>query len=196
SLDQVLSTFAPKVRAQAKELLGQLGTGVAAQGPRIARTLATAPAALADITNLGRSINRPGQPLASLVSGGDVAVAAAQPPADALARGFRPQAETLATIPAEARAVRTALEVAPEALRHVTDDLEPATRLLGELAGLARDARPLLRVAPSAMRRTASLLPVAGPGLASLDRPLKRLSSAIPATMTLLTTFSPAATPA
>lgn len=196
SLDDVLSTFAPKVRARAQTLLGQLGTGVAARGPQIAETLSLAPGALARLAGVSRAVNRADEPLGRLVEGADTAVAAAHPAAGTLARGFRPEADVLAAVPAEARAVRAALQVAPEALRHVTEDLAPATRLLTELGGLARDSRGLLSRAPRALRKTAALLPVAGPGLASLDRPLTRLAGAIPPTMTLLRRFSPVATPA
>jgi ABC-type transporter Mla subunit MlaD len=196
SLDQILTTFDPKVRARAQDLLGQLGTGVAARGPQIAETLSLSPTALGDLAHVARAVNRPGEPLGRLVDGAGVAVTAARPAAAALAHGFRPEAETLAAVAVEGRAVRAALHLAPEAMRSVTRDLEPVTGLLTELNGLARDSRRLLDAAPRSLRRTAALLPVAGPGLAALDRPLRRLAGAIPPTMTLLRTFSPVATPA
>lgn len=196
SLDEILTTFDPKVRARAQDLLGQLGTGVAARGPQIAESLSSAPALLGDLADVARAINRPGEPLGHLVEGAGVAVAAAHPVAADFAQGFRPEADVLAAIPAEGRAVRAALQLAPDAMRHITDDLEPVTRLLTELNGLARDSGPLLDDAPRSLRRTAALLPVAGPGLAALDRPVKRLARAIPPTMTLLRTFAPVATPA
>ena len=128
SLDQVLSTFEPKVRAQAQALLGQLAMGVAAQGPEVAHTLAVAPAALSDVGAVARAINRPDQPLGRLVGGARVAAAAAAPVADAFARGLRPEAATFASVPAESRATRRALALAPAALDHVTHDLRPVDR--------------------------------------------------------------------
>jgi phospholipid/cholesterol/gamma-HCH transport system substrate-binding protein len=196
SLQEVLSIFDPHVRARAQELLAQLGTGVAARGPQIAATLSAAPATLADVAGVATAVNRRGEPLGRFVDGAGAAVAAAHPAAAELARGFRPEAEVLGAVPAEAVAVRTALRVAPDAMRHVAHDLEPATRLLTELDGLARDSRPLLKLASLSLRKTAALLPVAGAGLASLDRPLRRLAGATGPTMTLLRTFSPVATPA
>jgi len=195
-LDQVLSTFEPKVRAQTQALLGQLATGVAARGPELAHTLAVAPGALEDVGAVAGATNRRDQPLERLVGGAHVAATAAAPVADAFARGLRPEAATLATVPAQAGATRRALALAPTALAHVTSDLEPVDRILAELTGLARDSRPLLKAAPDSLRKTAALLPVGGRGLASLDPALRELSSAIPPTMTLLATFSPVATPA
>jgi len=196
SLDEILTTFDPKVRARAQALLGQLGSGVAARGPQVSETLALAPGLLTDLADVAADVNRPGEPLGRLVDGAGTAVSAAHPAADEFARGLRPEADVLATVPDERRAVRGALRVAPDAMRHVTRDLEPVTGLLTELNELARDSRPLLDVAPRSLRQTAALLPVAGPGLAALDRPLRRLVRAIPPTMTLLRTFSPVATPA
>jgi phospholipid/cholesterol/gamma-HCH transport system substrate-binding protein len=196
SLDQILTTFDPKVRARAQDLLGQLGIGVSARGPQLAETLSLSPTVLDDLADVARAVNRPDEPLGRLVDGAGVAVTAAYPAAAALAHGFRPEAETLAPVPAEGRAVRAALRLAPKAMRHVTRDLEPVNGLLTELNGLARDSRPLLGAAPRSLRSTAALLPVAGPGLATLDRPLRRLAGAIPPTMKLLRTFSPVATPA
>lgn len=195
-LDQVLSTFEPRVRAQTRALLGQLATGVAARGPEVARTLAIAPGALLDVGAVTRAINRRDQPLGRFLDGARVAATAAAPVADAFARGLRPEAATLAAVPAEADATRRALTLAPVALEHVKNDLRPVNRILAELTGLARESRPLLNAAPDSLRRTATLLPVGGRGLASLDRALRELSTAIPPTMTLLRTFSPVATPA
>lgn len=196
TLDQILTTFGPKVRTRAQTLLDQLGTGVAARGPEIADTLRVAPTALTALADVARALNRPDEPLGGLIDGAGTAVAAARPAANTLARGLRPEADVLATVPDEAPAVEATLTLAPVALRHLTRDLEPVTGLLRELGGLARDSRPLLRAASHSLHTTAALLPVAGPGLAALDRPLERLAGAIPPTMTLLTTFSPIATPA
>lgn len=196
SLDQVLSTFEPKVRAQTEALLGQLGLGVAARGPEVAHTLAVAPGALPDVSAVARAINRRDQPLAHLIGGAGVAAAAAAPVAGAFAAGLRPEAATLAPVPEKASATQHALALAPAALDHVTSDLEPVDRLLTQLTGLGRDSRPLLAAAPDSLRQAAALLPVGGRGLASLDRPLHELSTAIPPTMTLLATFSPVAAPA
>ncbi len=198
-LDQVLSTFDPATRARTRELLGQLGAGAANRGSDAATVLGGAPGLLADTTTVARALNGSQEPVAAVIDGAGAAVAAAVPRARDLAAAYLPEARALAAIPAERHAVTAALSAAPGALRTVTRELAPATRLVQALGRLATASRPLLEASPRGFGETARLLPDAGPGLASLEPVFDRLERAAAPSLRLLRGLrraGPAAVPA
>jgi hypothetical protein len=113
-----------------------------------------------------------------------------------LATGFRPEAQALAPLRTERPAARAALDVAPAALAAVTTDLPPARSLLSELGTLAIDTRPLLRVAPAGLTELGRMLPLAGPGLASLNPALQQFNATTAPTLGLLRALGPSLDPA
>jgi ABC-type transporter Mla subunit MlaD len=56
-LDQVLATFDPQTRARTRDLLGELGTGVAGQGQAVNNVLGSAPGFLSSLGSVSAAIN-------------------------------------------------------------------------------------------------------------------------------------------
>jgi virulence factor Mce-like protein len=191
-LDQVLATFDPQTRARTKDLLGELGTGVAGQGQTVNNVLGRAPGLLSSLGSVSAAINaRPGA-MQALISSTEGAAAAVDPVRDSLANGFRPVAQALSPLAVQRANVQATLEHAPLTLSELDSGLPAVTALVAQVQGLAQAATPTLAAAPAALNETTALLRDAGPSLRSANATLHLVQGAVTPTLGFLQTAQPA----
>ncbi len=191
-LDQVLATFDPETRTRTRELLGELGTGVAGQGQAINNVLGTLPGFLSSVGSVSAAINaRPGA-MRALISSSQGAAAAFDPVRGNLANGFQPEAQALSPFAVQGASVQATLEQAPPTLSELHSGLPAVSALVAQVQGLAQAATPTLAAAPAALNETTALLRDAGPGLRSANATLHLARGAVSPTLSFLKTAQPA----
>jgi ABC-type transporter Mla subunit MlaD len=190
-LDTALSTLDPETRARTRDLLGQLGEGVAGRGEDINRGLLNGGPAIDEATRVTSAIAARKGATTSLIHGGDTIADAAQPVRDPIANGFAPQGKFFGAIADEQNSISNLLQIAPSALTGARSGLSDSSPFVVQLGGLARDALPALRAAPASMTQTAALLREAVPSIGDLHTTLKVAQRAVKPTLALLKTVDP-----
>jgi ABC-type transporter Mla subunit MlaD len=191
-LDQVLDTFNPQTRANTREFLGELGTGLAGQGQNLNETLGEAPGFMQNLGSVAAAVNsRPGA-VSGLISSSQGAAAAVDPVRNSLADGFQPEWQALAPFANDPSDVQATLVQAPPTLSEVQSGLPSVRALVAQVQGLAQAATPTLSAAPAALGQTSALLDAAKPGLHNADATLKLAARAVNPTLTFLQTAQPA----
>jgi ABC-type transporter Mla subunit MlaD len=191
-LDQVLDTFDPQTRARTRQLIGELGTGLAGRGQDVNQILGEASGFLQNLGSVAAAINsRPGA-MRALISSSQGALNAFDPVRYNLAYGFQSEAQALQPFVNQSASVQGTLEQAPPTLSEVQSGLPPVRALVAQVKGLAQDATPTLSAAPPALNQTNALLDSAKPGLRSANTTLQLGSSAVNPTVTFLQTAQPA----
>jgi virulence factor Mce-like protein len=191
-LDQVLATFDPQTRARTRDLLAELGTGVAGQGQAVNSVLGSAPGFLSSLGSVSAAINARAGAMQALISSSQGAAAAVDPVRDNLANGFRPVAQALSPFAVQRANVQATLEHAPLTLSELNSGLPAVTALVAQVQGLAQAATPTLAVAPAALNQTTALLRDAGPSLRSTNATLHLVQSAVSPTLGFLKAAQPA----
>jgi virulence factor Mce-like protein len=191
-LDQVLATFDPQTRARTRDLLGELGTGVAGQGQAVNNVLGSTPGFLSSVGSVSAAINaRPGA-MQALISSSQGAAAAVDPVRENLANGFQPVAQALSPFAVQRANVQATLEHAPLTLSELDSGLPAVTALVAQVQGLAQAATPTLAAAPAALNETTALVRDAGPSLRSTNATLHLARGAVSPTLAFLQTAQPA----
>jgi ABC-type transporter Mla subunit MlaD len=191
-LDQVLGTFDPQTRANTRQFLGELGTGVAGRGQDINGTLGAAPGFIQNLGSVAAAIDsRPGA-MGALISSSQGAAAAFDPVRYNLAYGFQPEAQALQPFANDPGDVQGTLDQAPPTLSEVQSGLPSVRALVAQVQGLAQAATPTLSAAPAALNQTTALLGTAQPGLRNLGSTLQLAQRAVNPTLTFLQTAHPA----
>ena len=190
-LDTALSTLDPTTRARTKELLSQLGEGVAGRGEDINRGLMNGGPAINEASIVTRAISARKGATTSLIHGSNTIAGASEPVRDAIAKGFAPQANVLHAIASESHSLTTLFEVAPSALSGTRSGLAESSPLVQAVGGLAHDSLPALRAAPASLTQTAALLREAVPSIGNLHTTLKVAQRAVKPTLALLKTVDP-----
>lgn len=174
-LQQLLSVFDPKTRAQTSRMLRELGGGMGGHSEDIHDLLANAPDLLddlgtsahalasdeADLPGLLRSMDR----LAARFDGRQEQISALVEQSDATMRAFavddgRPLQRTLAETPAtltKTRAALASLDAPLADLKTAMETVQPGTRALGKstpnIRGLLREGVPVLEKVPGVAKR-------------------------------------------
>jgi ABC-type transporter Mla subunit MlaD len=192
-LDKVLDALDPATRGAARNTIDALGIGVADRGQELSQTLQVAPATLTSLATTLGSVSAHPMSLRDLVDAGAGAAQAAAPVAQQdIAGGFRPEAEALRPLITARRQVGATLDQAVPTLAVMPVQLAPTSRLAVALTRFTAVATPVLQAAPPALSQTASLLREAQPGVRAADQTLGLLRRAIPPTLGLLNTVTPA----
>lgn len=163
-LDDFLSIFDERTRADVDRNLDYLGTALAGRGTAINRSLAALPELFGDLPPVMRTLADPDTQLARLVTEAGDAARVVAPLSDELARGFSGMADTFEALSRDPQALRDTIERSPATLDEGIRSLPPTRPFLGRLAAISDEvrgtARELRRSLPAVNRALAAGTPV------------------------------------
>ena len=159
-LEDVLSTFQPRTRADARRALGGFGDAFAGRGEQINSTILALRPFLVHLTPVMRNLADPRSELRRLVPALSAAAAQVAPVAEVQARLFGELADTFAAIDRDPRALQDTIEETPPTLTAATESFGVQTPFLARFADVSRRL---------------------GPGAAELRRALPLLNGALSA---------------
>lgn len=141
-LEDVLSTFAPETRRDARDALEQFGNAIAGRGPAINTTIGSLEPFTRYLLPVMRNLSDPDTELENFFPGLARAAAEAAPVAEVQARWFGEMATTFAAMSRDPEALRQTIEESPETLAVATDSFRVQTPFLARFAAVSRDLQP------------------------------------------------------
>jgi virulence factor Mce-like protein len=141
-LEDVLSTFAPKTREDARDSLEGFGNSIAGRGPAINTTIRELRPFTRYLLPVMRNLSDPKTELRNFFPGLGAAAAEAAPVAQVQARWFGEMATTFAAISRDPEALRQTIEESPPTLQAATESFRVQTPFLARFAAVSRDLQP------------------------------------------------------
>jgi virulence factor Mce-like protein len=150
-LENLLETFEPQTREDARKTLAGFGDALAGRGPALNVTVRELNPFLTRLTPVMRALSDPSTELRNLFPALEAALAEAAPVAETQARWFTAMADTFAAISRNPEALRETIEESPATLAAATESLRVQTPFLADFADVSR------RLQPAAAELTVSL---------------------------------------
>ena len=141
-LEDVLSTFQPETRNDARNALEGFGNSIAGRGPAINITIRELEPFTRYLLPVMRNLSDPDTELRNFFPGLGAAAAEAAPVAEAQARWFGEMATTFAAISRDPQALRETIEESPPTLEAATASFRVQTPFLARFASVSRDLQP------------------------------------------------------
>jgi virulence factor Mce-like protein len=164
-LDEVINTFDAPTRQGLAQVLTELGGGLAGRGADVNRTLEGAPAFLAALEPVARTLRLARTDLRGLVAGLSSAAGAVAPVSARLGSLVDGAAITLAAISSTGGALGETIDEAPATEAVATRAARRARPVLADGAALLRDLRPAAAILPRAARNVAGAVEAGTPVL-------------------------------
>jgi ABC-type transporter Mla subunit MlaD len=141
-LEDVLSTFAPETRNDARNSLEGFGNSIAGRGPAINITIGELEPFTRFLLPVMRNLSNPKTELRNFFPALGAAAAQAAPVAEVQARWFGEMATTFAAISRDPQALRETIEESPPTLQAATESFRVQTPFLATFASVSRDLQP------------------------------------------------------
>jgi virulence factor Mce-like protein len=141
-LEDVLSTFPPETRTDARKSLEGFGNAIAGRGPAINTTIGELEPFTRYLLPVVRNLSDPKTELRNFFPGLEAAAAEAAPVARVQARWFGEMATTFAAIGRDPEALRETIEESPPTLQAATESFRVQTPFLARFAAVSRDLQP------------------------------------------------------
>jgi virulence factor Mce-like protein len=141
-LEDVLSTFAPATRNDARNSLEGFGNSIAGRGPAINTTIRELEPFTRYLLPVMRNLSDPDTELRNFFPGLGAAAAQAAPVAQVQARWFGEMATTFAAMSRDPQALRETIEESPPTLQAATESFRVQTPFLARFASVSRDLQP------------------------------------------------------
>src|SRR5215210_6344438 len=141
-LEDVLSTFAPQTRTDARNSLEGFGNSIAGRGPAINTTIGELEPFTRYLLPVMRNLSDPKTELRNFFPGLGAAAAEAAPVARVQARWFSEMATTFAAIGRDPEALRETISESPPTLQVATESFRVQTPFLARFAAVSRDLQP------------------------------------------------------
>jgi virulence factor Mce-like protein len=141
-LEDVLSTFAPRTRADAQKALLGFGDAFAGRGEDINTTIAALRPFFARLDPVMRNLSDPRSELSKLVPALGAAAAEVAPVAEVQGRLFGELADTFAAIDRDPQALKETIAETPPTLTAATASLRVQTPFLADFADVSRRLQP------------------------------------------------------
>ncbi len=141
-LEDVLSTFAPETRDDARKSLEGFGNSIAGRGPAINTTIRELEPFTRYLLPVMRNLSSPKTELRNFFPSLGAAAAQAAPVAEVQARWFGEMATTFAAISRDPNALRETIEESPPTLEAATESFRVQTPFLARFAAVSRDLQP------------------------------------------------------
>jgi virulence factor Mce-like protein len=141
-LEDVLSTFPPRTRDDARKSLEGFGNAIAGRGEAINTTIGELEPFIRYLLPVMRNVSSPESELRNLFPSLGRAAAQAAPVADVQARWFGEMATTFAAISRDPDALRETIEESPPTLAAATESFRVQTPFLARFAAVSRDLQP------------------------------------------------------
>jgi virulence factor Mce-like protein len=141
-LEDVLSSFPPETRADARKSLQGFGNSIAGRGPAINTTIGELEPFTRYLLPVMRNLSDPKTELRNFFPGLGAAAAEAAPVARVQARWFGEMATTFAAIGRDPEALRETIEESPPTLQAATESFRVQTPFLARFAAVSRDLQP------------------------------------------------------
>jgi ABC-type transporter Mla subunit MlaD len=141
-LEDVLSTFQPETRNDARNALEGFGNSIAGRGPAINTTIRELEPFTRYLLPVMRNLSDPDTELQNFFPGLGAAAAEAAPVAEVQARWFGEMATTFAAISRDPEALRETIEESPPTLEAATASFRVQTPFLARFASVSRDLQP------------------------------------------------------
>src|SRR5215210_8678581 len=141
-LEDVLSTFAPQTRTDARNSLEGFGNSIAGRGPAINTTIGELEPFTRYLLPVMRNLSDPKTELRNFFPGLGAAAAEAAPVARVQARWFSEMATTFAAIGRDPEALRETISESPPTLQVATESFRVQTPFLARFAEVSRELQP------------------------------------------------------
>jgi virulence factor Mce-like protein len=141
-LEDVLSTFPPETRTDARNALQGFGDSIAGRGPDINTTIRELEPFTRYLLPVMRNLSDPKTELRNFFPGLGAAAAQAAPVAEVQARWFGEMATTFEAIGRDPEALRETIEESPPTLQVATESFQVQTPFLARFAAVSRDLQP------------------------------------------------------
>jgi ABC-type transporter Mla subunit MlaD len=141
-LEDVLSSFPPETRVDARRSLQGFGNSIAGRGPAINTTIGELEPFTRYLLPVMRNLSNPKTELRNFFPGLEAAAAQAAPVARVQARWFGEMATTFAAIGRDPQALRETIEESPPTLQAATESFRVQTPFLARFAAVSRDLQP------------------------------------------------------
>ena len=141
-LEDVLSTFAPRTRDDARKSLEGFGNSIAGRGPAINTTIGELEPFTRYLLPVMRNLSSPKTELRNFFPSLGAAAAQVAPVAEVQARLFGDMATTFAAISRDPNALRQTIEESPPTLQAATESFRVQTPFLARFAAVSRDLQP------------------------------------------------------
>jgi virulence factor Mce-like protein len=141
-LEDVLSTFEPETRTDARNSLEQFGNSIAGRGPAINITIRELEPFMRYLLPVMRNLSDPDTELRNFFPALGAAAAEAAPVAEEQARWFGDMATTFAAMARDPEALRETIEESPPTLQAATESFRVQTPFLARFAAVSRDLQP------------------------------------------------------
>jgi virulence factor Mce-like protein len=141
-LEDVLSTFAPKTRTDARNSLQGFGNSIAGRGPALNTTIRSLEPFTRYLLPVMRNLSDPKSELHNFFPSLGAAAAQAAPVAEVQARWFGEMATTFAAIGRDPEALRETISESPPTLQAATESFRVQTPFLARFAAVSRDLQP------------------------------------------------------
>jgi virulence factor Mce-like protein len=141
-LEDLLDTFEPRTRADARLALQGFGDGVVGRGPSLNVTIEELRPFVTRLRPVMRALSDPATELRNLFPALGRAVAEAAPVADVQARWLAAMADTFAAIGRDPRALQETIEESPPTLAAATESFRVQTPFLVRFADVSRRLEP------------------------------------------------------
>ena len=150
-LEDVLSTFEPQTRDDARKSLEGFGNAIAGRGPALNTTIGALEPFTRYLLPVMRNLSSPRTELRNFFPGLEAAAAQAAPVARVQARWFGDMATTFAAISRDPTALRETIEESPATLADATESFRVQTPFLARFAAVSRDLQPAAALLPSTL---------------------------------------------
>jgi virulence factor Mce-like protein len=141
-LEDVLSTFPPETRRDARDSLENFGNSIAGRGPAINTTIRELEPFTRYLLPVMRNLSDPDTELRGFFPGLGAAAAEAAPVAGVQARWFGSMATTFEAMARDPEALRQTIEESPPTLQAATESFRVQTPFLARFAAVSRDLQP------------------------------------------------------
>jgi phospholipid/cholesterol/gamma-HCH transport system substrate-binding protein len=141
-LEDVLSTFAPRTRDDARRSLEGFGNSIAGRGEAINTTIRELEPFTRYLLPVMRNLSDPKTELRNFFPGLGAAAAEAAPVAQVQARLFGDMATTFAAMSRDPEALRETISESPPTLQAATESFRVQTPFLARFAAVSRDLQP------------------------------------------------------
>jgi virulence factor Mce-like protein len=141
-LEDLLATFEPRTRVDARRVLAGFGDGLVGRGPSLNTTIEELRPFVSRLRPVARALSDPDTELRNLLPTLGRAVAQAAPVADVQARWLGAMADTFAAIGRDPRALQETIEESPPTLAAATASFRVQTPFLARLADVSRRLGP------------------------------------------------------
>jgi virulence factor Mce-like protein len=150
-LENLLDTFEPQTRVDARQTLAGFGDGLAGRGPALNVAIAELNPFLTRLTPVMRALSDPDTELRNLIPALGAAVGEAAPVAEVQASWLAAMADTFAALSRDPQALRETIEESPPTLGAATSSFRVQTPFLARFADVSRRLQPAAAELPRSL---------------------------------------------